>query len=269
MTAQPVALVTGASSGIGRAIASRLAGAGYRVFGTSRSPARATPLPGVTFLPLDVADQVSADACVGEVGDQAGRLDLLVNNAGIAVMGAVEEVPMTLVQQQFEANFFGVVRVTRAALPILRRQRSGTIINISSVVGFVPMPFGGFYSASKFALEGLTESLRAEVAALGIKVAMVEPGFFQSDLFPEAASGSGGIQDYHAVQGRVLARVRSAERAAPPPTAVADLVLRLARDSSPALRNPVGKEKIFATLKRFLPARMFEPQGWKYWGVTA
>jgi NAD(P)-dependent dehydrogenase (short-subunit alcohol dehydrogenase family) len=269
MTAQPVALVTGASSGIGRAIASRLAGAGYRVFGTSRSPAKATALPGVTFLPLDVADPVSVENCLALVSDQAGRLDLLVNNAGIAVMGAVEEVPMPLVQQQFEANFFGLVRVTRAALPIMRRQRSGTILNISSVVGFVPMPFGAFYSASKFAVEGLTESLRAEVAGLGIKVALIEPGFFKSDLFPESATAGGGIEDYRVVRGRVLARLRAAEAAAPPPTAVADLVLRLARERSPGLRNPIGKEKIFATLKRFLPFRMFEPQGWKYWGVTA
>ena len=268
MTVRQVALVTGASSGIGRAIASRLAGAGYQVFGTSRSPSKATPLAGVTFLPLDVTDDASVEACVRGLEAQAGRLDLLVNNAGIAVMGAVEEVPMTLVRQQFESNFFGLVRVTKAVLPIMRRQRSGTIVNISSVVGLVPIPFGGFYSASKYAVEGLTESLRAEVAGLGIKVAMVEPGFFKSDLLPEAENGGGGIEDYREVQGRVLARVREAELAAPPPTAVADLVLRLARDPSPALRNPIGKEKIFATLKRFLPAAMFEPQGWKYWRIT-
>lgn len=268
MTVKQVALVTGASSGIGRAIATRLAGAGYQVFGTSRSPSRATPVSGVTFLGLDVTDDVSVEQCVRAVETQAGRLDLLVNNAGIAVMGAVEEVPMALVQQQFESNFFGLVRVTRAALPIMRRQRSGTIINISSLVGLVPIPFGGFYSASKYAVEGLTESLRAEVAGLGITVVLVEPGFFKSDLLPEAANGGGGIDDYREIQGRVLGRVREAEQAAPPPTAVADLVLRLARHRSPGFRNPIGKEKIFATLKRFLPAAVFEPQGWKYWRVT-
>ncbi len=268
MNTQQVALVTGASTGIGRAIASRLAGAGYTVFGTSRAPARVSPLSGVTFLALDVTDEGSVEACVQAVEQRTGRLDLLVNNAGIAVMGAVEEVPMTLVQQQFEANFFGVVRVTRAALPIMRRQRSGTIINISSVVGLVPIPFGGFYSASKFAIEGLTESLRAEVAGLGIRVAMVEPGFFKSDLFPAAPASTVSIDDYRTVQGRVLGKVREEETAAPPPTAVADLVLKLAGQPAPALRNPVGKEKMFATLKRFMPARMFEPQGWKYWRVT-
>lgn len=268
MPEQHVALVTGASSGIGRATASRLAHAGYRVFGTSRTPGKAMDLPGVTFLQLDVTSDASVEACFAALTDQAGRLDLLVNNAGIAVMGAVEEVPMPLVQQQFDANLFGVVRVTRAALPIMRRRQSGTIINISSVVGMVPIPFGGFYSASKFALEGLTEALRAEVAGLGIRVALIEPGFFKSDLIPGAAHGGGGIDDYREVQGRVLGKMREEEAAAPPPTAVADLVLRLARNPAPPLRNMIGKEKIFATLKRFLPAGIFEPQGLKYWRVT-
>lgn len=269
MSAQPVALVTGASSGIGRAVAARLAAAGYTVFGTSRAPARATPLKGVTLLPLDVADDASVSACVQSVLDQAGRLDLLANNAGAAVMGAVEETAMALARRQFETNFFGLARVTQAVLPIMRRQRSGCIINVSSIAGLVPIPFAGFYSASKYAVEGLTEVLRAEVAALGVRVAMVEPGFFKTELVGEASAGDGGIEDYGPVRERVLGRLRAVEAAAPPPTVVADLVLRLARHPAPPLRNPVGKEKIFATLKRFLPSVMFEPQWLKYWRVSA
>jgi NAD(P)-dependent dehydrogenase (short-subunit alcohol dehydrogenase family) len=269
MADRQVALVTGASSGIGRAIAARLAGAGYTVFGTSRVPGKAPALQGVTFLPLDVADDASVAACVQAVVDRAGRLDLLVNNAGIAVMGAVEETSLALAWQQFETNFFGVVRVTQATLPVMRRQRSGRIINVSSISALVPIPFAGFYSASKAALEGLTEVLRAEVAALGIRVAMVEPGFFKTGLVEEARAGEVGIEDYGPVRKRVLGRVREVEAAAPPPTAVADLVLRLARHPAPPLRNPVGKEKVFAALKRFLPAAMFEPQGLKYWRVSA
>ncbi len=269
MSPNPVALVTGASSGIGRASAARLAGAGFTVFGTSRTPATATPVPGVTLIPLDVADEASVAACVQTVVDQAGRLDVLVNNAGIAVTGAVEEVPVALARRQFETNFFGVIRVTQAALPVMRRQRAGCIINISSIAGLVPIPFGGFYSASKYAIEGLTEVLRAEVAHLGIRVALVEPGFFKSDLVGEAAAGDRSIDDYRPVEERVLARLRRIEGAAPPPTAVADVVLRVARHPAPPLRNPVGKEKIFATLKRFLPAAMFESQVQKYWRVSA
>lgn len=261
-----VALVTGASSGIGRSIAAKLAQSGYRVFGTSRSPGKAAPLAGVRFLNLDVTDDESARACVDEITRETGRIDLLVNNAGIAVMGGVEEVPISMARQQFETNFFGLVRVTQAVLPVMRRQRSGTVINISSIVGMVPIPFGGFYSASKFAVEGLTESLRAEVADLGIRVAMVEPGFFKSDLFPESTIAN-DIEDYRVVRTRVMAKMREEEASAPAPTPVADLVYRLAEQRSPRLRNPIGKEKIFATLKRLLPASIFEPQGWKYWQV--
>jgi NAD(P)-dependent dehydrogenase (short-subunit alcohol dehydrogenase family) len=135
-------------------------------------------------------------------------------------------------------------------------------------VGLVPMPFGGFYSASKYAVEGLTEVLRAEVAPLGIRVALIEPGFFQSDLVSEASMGDAGIEDYRPARERVLGKVRETEAAAPPPSVVADLVLRLAQHPAPRLRNPIGKEKIFATLKRFLPAGPFEVQGWKYWRLT-
>jgi NAD(P)-dependent dehydrogenase (short-subunit alcohol dehydrogenase family) len=200
--------------------------------------------------------------------DQAGRIDVLVNNAGIAVMGALEEVPLSEVKKQFETNYFGVVRVTQAVLPVMRGQRSGWIINIGSIAGLVPIPFAGHYSASKYAIEGLTEALRAEVMGLGIRVALVEPGFFKTELVSAATSADGSIADYREVRNRVLSRVQDIEEAAPPPTAVADLVLRLARDPKPSLRHPVGKEKIFATLKRFLPAAMFEPQGWKYWKVA-
>ncbi len=264
-----VVLVTGASSGLGRAIAGRLAGAGYRVFGTSRNPQAALALQGVTMLPLDVMDDASAGACVAAVLAAAGRLDVLVNNAGIAVVGAVEEVTLADARRQFETNFFGAFRMTQAALPAMRRQRSGAIVNISSVAGLLAIPFGGLYSASKFALEGLSESLRAEVAHLGIRVMLVEPGFYQSDLVQEATLNQRQIDDYGAVESRVLGRLRAIEAAAPPPTAVADLVLSLLRQPTPALRHPIGKEKIFVSLKRFLPAALFEPQEWKFWKVTA
>ncbi len=263
-----VVLVTGASSGIGRAIAARLAGAGYRVFGTSRNPQAAAVLPGVTMLPLDVTDQASADACVAAVLAAAGRLDVLVNNAGIAVVGAVEEVTLADARRQFDTNFFGAFRMIQAALPTMRGQRSGAIINISSVAGLLAIPFGGLYSASKFALEGLSESLRAELAHLGIRVVLVEPGFYKSDLVQEATLNQRRIDDYGAVESRVLQQLRAIEAASPPPTAVAELVLTLIGQPAPALRHAIGKEKIFVTLKRFLPAALFEPQEWKFWKVT-
>lgn len=268
MTARDVALVTGASSGIGRAIAARLAGDGCLVFGTSRNPAKATALPGVTLLPLDVTDDASVSALVRTVLEQAGRIDVLVNNAGVAVVGAVEEVPLSLAHQQFETNYFGVLRMIQAVLPAMRSQGAGHIINVGSVAGHVAMPFAGQYTATKFALEGLSEALRHEVAAFGIKVALVEPGFFKTELIGVATAPSETLGAYDTARTRVHARIRAIEDAAPPPAAVADLVLRLARNPDPPLRNLVGKEKIFVLLKRLLPYSRFEPSTRGYWRLS-
>ena len=210
-------LVTGASSGIGRAIATRLAAANYRVFGTSRNPAKLEPLEGITFLSLDVTDDASAAAALRAVETQAGRLDILVNNAGIVVVGAVEEVTLANAKRQFETNFFGVLRMTQAALPLMRRQRVGLIVNVGSIAGLVPIPFAGLYSASKLALQGLTEVLRHEVVAFGIRVVLVEPGFFKSDLVGEAIPPGREIDDYREIKGRVLQRLgRSSGRRSRP-----------------------------------------------------
>ncbi|MFN8654001.1 MAG: SDR family NAD(P)-dependent oxidoreductase [Gemmatimonadales bacterium] len=264
-----IALVTGASSGIGRAIAARLAADRYRVYGTSRNPAKATPLPGVTLVPLDVTTEASVEQCVATLLAAEGRLDLLVNNAGIAVVGAIEEVPLAQARQQFDTNYFGVVRMIQAVLPAMRRQRGGHIINVSSVAGLVPIPFAGQYSASKYALEGLTEVLRSEVALFGIRVALVEPGFYRSELVGAAATPERLVSAYDGPRSRVHERMRAIEAAAPPPTEVAEVVLRLARHPDPPLRTLVGKERIFALLKRFLPFRLFEPNGRRYWRLSA
>src|SRR5438445_13110675 len=176
-----VALVTGVSSGIGNATARALVERGYRVFGTVRSETSAVPSKVERVL-LDVRDANSIASAVREVLDRAGRIDLLVNNAGGSVTGAVEETSLSQAKDLFEVNFFGAVRVTQAVLPAMRAQRSGRIIFISSVVGFLPAPFMGFYSASKHALEGLAESLDHETRMLGIRAALVEPGFIRTNI---------------------------------------------------------------------------------------
>jgi NAD(P)-dependent dehydrogenase (short-subunit alcohol dehydrogenase family) len=265
---QEVVLVTGATTGIGRAVAARLAGAGYRVFGTGRNPGRAAPLEGVTLLPLDVTDDASVTACVAAVLAQAGRLDVLVNNAGIAVVGGVEEVTIEEARRQFETNFYGVIRMAQAALPGMRERRQGLVLNVSSVAGLMAIPFAGLYSASKHALEGLTESLRAELHGSGIRVALIEPGFFKSDLISATAPESRTIAAYDVVRGRVLNRLRQLDQRAAPPDPVADRVLELVRHPAPPLRSIVGREGTAARLKRFLPARMFEPNALKFWRVT-
>src|SRR5437588_7395048 len=177
----PVALVTGVSSGIGNATARTLIGRGYRVFGTARS--ESSPMPArVERVLLDVRDGASIEAGVREVLTKAGRIDLLVNNAGGGMVGAIEETSLEQAQRLFDVNFFGAVRMTQAVLPAMRAQRSGRIVFISSIVGFLPAPFMGFYAASKHALEGLAESLDHETRTLGIRAALVEPGFMRTNI---------------------------------------------------------------------------------------
>jgi NAD(P)-dependent dehydrogenase (short-subunit alcohol dehydrogenase family) len=172
-----VILVTGASTGIGRATAKLLASKGYQVYGAVRSPERVEPLPGVELVRVDVRDDASVAAGVDVVLRKAGRIDVLLNNAGYNLVGAVEETSIEQAQALFDTNVFGVLRMIRAVLPSMRRERSGLIINVSSVLGFLPAPFMGLYASSKHAIEGLSESLDHEVRGLGIRVTLVEPSF--------------------------------------------------------------------------------------------
>ena len=174
--AKKIALVTGASSGIGHATAKALQNAGYRVFGTSRRAATRR-IDGVTMLTCDVTDDASVTKLVEGVLDAAGRIDLLVNNAGVGVVGGAEESSVAQAQALFDVNVFGILRVTNAALPAMRRQGKGRIINLSSILGLIPSPYGALYAATKHAIEGYSESLDHELRAFGIRVALVEPGY--------------------------------------------------------------------------------------------
>jgi NAD(P)-dependent dehydrogenase (short-subunit alcohol dehydrogenase family) len=156
-------LVTGVSSGIGREIAQLLTERGARVFGTARDPKSAQPIPGVEIVRMDVTDDASVSEAVQGIVRKAGPAQILVNNAGYALTGALEETSLEEARQQFETNFFGVLRVTNAVLPEMRQAGHGRIVNISSVVGFIPAPFMGMYAASKHAIEGYTETLDHEV----------------------------------------------------------------------------------------------------------
>src|SRR4051812_23896216 len=177
-----VTLVTGASSGIGREIAQLLAERGARVFGTARDPRSARPIPGVEFIKLDVTDGASVSAAIQGIERTAGPIRHLVNNAGYAAVGALEETSIEEAKEQFETNFFGVLRVTNAVLPQMRANQSGRIINISSVVGFVPGPYWGIYAASKHALEGYTETLDHEIRRFGVRALLIEPAYTKSQI---------------------------------------------------------------------------------------
>src|SRR5213593_4890439 len=177
-----ITLVPGVSSGIGRKIAQLLAARGARVFGTVRDPKSAKPIHGVEIVRMDVTDDSSVNEAVHSIEQKAGPVQLLVNNAGYSFMGALEETSIEEARQQFETNLFGVLRVTNAILPGMRRQGFGRIVNISSVLGFLPAPYMGIYTATKHALEGYTETLDHEVRHFGIRALLVEPSFTKTSL---------------------------------------------------------------------------------------
>ena len=175
--AKPVALVTGASSGIGKAAALALVQAGFDVVGTSRNASRVAPHPGVTFLDLDVTSDGSVSTLVRGVIERLGRIDVLVNNAGTGAAGAAEESSVAQDQRVFDINFFGLIRMTKAVLPHMRAQGRGRIINISSVLGLVPGPYMASYAATKHAIEGYSESMDHELRERGVRVLLIEPAY--------------------------------------------------------------------------------------------
>lgn len=248
-----VVLVTGASSGIGKSCAEFLARTGDRVYGASRTSAT---------LPMDVRDDASVRAAVAELIAREGHIDVVVNNAGIAVAGAVEDTSIEEAMAQFDVNFFGVLRVCRAVLPHMRARRSGCIVNIGSIAGQVAVPYQGLYSASKFALEGLSESLRHEVRSFGIRVMLIEPGDHRTALTENrrAAAASRENPAYRERYERAVARMTSDERNGPAPEAVARLLHRIIRLKRPRLRYAVGPftERAAPMVKRLLPYGVIE-----------
>ena len=259
MSQGKVVLLTGVSGGIGRAVAGLLASEGFTVFGTSRRPMEVEPIPGVELLPLDVRSDESVTACVAAVADRAGPVDVLINGAGFVLGGPLEAATLEEAKAQFETNLWGVVRLVDAVLPGMRARRDGRIVNISSLAGLVPIPFLGFYSASKFALEGYTEALRHEVKPLGIHVSLVEPWFVRTPLIEHARLASDRVPDYEPWRAKAFEAVRAYVEEAPDPSLVARTVWKVLRSRSPRLRYRVGWDAVRSyALRRFLPEAMFE-----------
>jgi NAD(P)-dependent dehydrogenase (short-subunit alcohol dehydrogenase family) len=254
-----VAFVTGASSGIGRATAERLAEGGFEVFGTSR---RAVPEGQRAFqmLNLDVTDARSVDTAVGEVIRRAGRIDLLVNNAGFGVAPAgAEESSIEQAQSIFDTNFFGIVRMTRAVLPHMRRQGGGRVINIGSVLGFLPMPYGALYAATKHAIEGYSESLDHELRTRGIRVSVVEPAYTRTPFEANFLEPDATLEEYREVRRAVNERVKGVLATADEPRVVADVVLNVARARRPKVRYTAGGlAGRLRFLRRYMPAGLMD-----------
>src|SRR5215208_3822276 len=228
MTNQKVVLVTGASSGIGEATAERLAKAGYKVYGTSRRGAQGGNRP-FEMLALDVTSDESVEAAVSEVIRRAGRIDLLVNNAGFGVApAAAEESSIDQARSIFETNLFGLIRMTRAVVPHMRRQGSGRIINIGSVLGLLPMPYGALYAATKHAVEGYSESLDHELRTRGIRVSLIEPAYTKTQFDTNLLEPDSKLDEYREARAAVGKVLKEVMAAGDEPSVVADVVLKAA-----------------------------------------
>ncbi|MDT7722027.1 MAG: hypothetical protein QOE94_3038 [Mycobacterium sp.] len=240
-------------------MADAFAANGFEVFGTSRNPRTTQPVAGVELVQLDVTDDASVAAAVSTVVQRAGRIDIVVNNAGAGVFGAAEEISITQAQQLFETNFFGLVRLTREVLPYLRAQRSGRIINIGSVLGFLPSPYGSLYAASKHAVEGYSESVDHETREFGVRVAVVEPGYTNTSFEANATDADSPLDSYAAVREHVKQVIAKAVRAGDDPAVVARVVLKAATSRTPKLRYPAGPlARRLSLLKRFAPAALLD-----------
>jgi NAD(P)-dependent dehydrogenase (short-subunit alcohol dehydrogenase family) len=254
-----IALVTGASSGIGEATAKRLATAGYKVYGTSRRGAQSGQR-SFAMLPLDVTSDESVEAAVRELIRLEGRIDLLVNNAGFGVAPAgAEESSIEQAKAIFETNFFGLIRMTRAVVPHMRRQGNGRIINIGSVLGFLPMPYGALYAATKHAVEGYSESLDHELRTRGIRVSVIEPAYTKTQFDTNFLAPDSKLDEYREVRALLDKVLKEVMATADEPTVVADVVLQAAMAVRPKLRYTAGGlANRLRLLRRFAPARLVD-----------
>ena len=255
-----VVLITGGSSGIGRAIGEFLISKGFTVYGTSRNPDSYKDSM-VPLLALDVVDIKSISECVSQLLKREGRLDVLINNAGAGITGPIEEIPQEEMKRNFETNFFGPVNMIKEVLPIMREQNSGLIINITSIAGYMGLPYRGIYSASKGALELITEAFRMEIKDFGIQMTNVAPGDFATNI----ASGRyhAPVLDnspYKRPYGNTLKLMNEHVDSGDDPTIMAKTVFKIITSSNPKVHYKVGAfmQKFSIVLKRILPDKVYE-----------
>jgi short-subunit dehydrogenase len=265
MTENRVVLITGTSSGFGRETARLLLSRGFRVYGTSRNPSARPQEPGVGMIALDVDSDNSVQNGVKELLDETGRIDVLVNNAGYVLTGGAEETSIAEAKAQFETDFFGPVRVAKAVLPTMRKQGSGQIVNLSSLAAVLPAPFEGYYAAAKAALLAWSEALRHEVKSFGIKVSVVEPGFFKTNLGNSRKATKSAIREYDELRLRANAALDDDFENGADPKIVGEKVLRIIESRNPKLEYAVGREKRYRTLKHLMPQSIIENGVRRHW----
>jgi len=259
ITKSKIALVTGASSGIGAATAERLARAGFKVYGTSRRAAQEGQR-SFAMLPLDVTSDESVETTVTEVLRLEGRIDLLLNNAGFGVAPAgAEESSLEQARAIFDTNFFGIVRMTRAVVPHMRHQGDGRIINVGSVLGFLPAPYMALYAATKHAIEGYSESLDHELRTRGIRVSVIEPAYTRTQFDANFVQPDSKLDEYREVRAALSKRLKEVIEGADEPGVVADVVLKAALAAQPKLRYAAGGlANRLRMLRRFAPASLVD-----------
>ncbi|MBA4275721.1 SDR family oxidoreductase [Flavobacterium sp.] len=255
-----VVLITGGSSGIGKSIGEFLHHKGFVVYGTSRNPER-IPNPGFPMVALDVRNTESIQKAVAKIIAISGRLDIVINNAGVGITGPIEEIPTEEIKNNFETNLFGPIEVMKAVLPQMRSQKSGLIINITSIAGYMGLPYRGIYSASKGALELITEALRMEVKSFGIQITNVAPGDFATNI----ASGrfhAPLIKDsaYELPYGNTLKMMDEHVDSGSNPNEMAEAVYKIIQNPNPGIHYKVGAfmQKFSIVLKRILPDKVYE-----------
>lgn len=255
-----VVLITGASSGIGKSIGEFLHDKGFEVYGTSRNPEKITN-PTFPLVALDVRDKQSILNCVDEVIQKSGRLDVVINNAGVGITGPIEEIPTEEIRNNFETNLFGPIELMKAVLPQMREQKSGLIINITSIAGYMGLPYRGIYSASKGALELITEALRMEVKSFGIQITNVAPGDFATNIaagryHAPVIEGSA----YEVPYGNTLKEMDSHVDSGSNPNEMAAAIFSIIQTEKPKVHYKVGAfmQKFSIVLKRILPDTVYE-----------
>ena len=251
-------LVTGASSGIGLLVASKLHEIGYHVIGTSRDPEKHQSKLPFKLLPLDLNDDHSIASFGKQLFGQIKQLDVLINNAGYLVNGLAEETSIALGKQQFETNFWGTIKLTNELLPYFRRQKHGKIITIGSLLGLVGLPNVSYYAASKHALEGYFKSLRFELNQFNIKVVMVEPITFKTNIGESATIAKGTITDYDLFRQKVAAYTKRSFDKAPDPAPVIATLLQTVKEINPKFNYPVGKGSSIVLLLQHFAYKVFE-----------
>ena len=251
-------IVTGATSGIGLVIASKLATCGFTVYGTSRTPETNKVSLPFELLKLDITSEASIQQFLETVLSGGTTIDVLINNAGIGICGSAEETSIEQAYKQVETNFWGAVKMTRAVLPVMRRQRFGKIITVGSLAGLIGVPYQSYYSASKHALEGFFKSLRIEVRPFNIYISLIEPGFFKTNLHNDFEYAKPTIPDYDPLRENALPVFTDAIENAETPESIARIVKNILNSKNPGFSYRVGKNTWLAPFLQFLYYRLYE-----------